>query len=103
MKGKSKLLQRKRGRVTGVLTEGSKKKYRIEWTDSSVGDIFGRSLEKNPAGDAPGVASPLFFLSRSPESLRITQKKTRNLMVTLILMNKKTSMSIMSSNHRTGW
>ena len=72
-----------------------------------MGDIFKRSLEKIPAGDAPGVASvPLLgeiILSRSPERLRITQKKTRNLMVTLILMNKKTSMSIMSSNHRTGW
>ena len=53
MKGRSKLLLRKRGRVSEVISEGSRKKYLIEWTDSTSGVIFGRSLEKFVAESAP--------------------------------------------------
>ena len=45
VKGKSKLLLRKRGRVVEVISDGPKKKYRVDWTDSTSGVIFGRSLE----------------------------------------------------------
>lgn len=53
MKGKSKLIEKKRGRVTEVVTQGTKKKYRVTWDDSSTGVIFARSLEKIPVVGAP--------------------------------------------------
>jgi hypothetical protein len=53
VKGKSKLLLRKRGRVVEVISDGPKKKYRVDWTDSTSGVIFGRSLEILPDNDAP--------------------------------------------------
>ena len=57
--GNSKLLQRKRGRITEVCTGAQKKQFRVEWDDTSVGVIFGRSLKKIEAvGDPPPVIGP---------------------------------------------
>jgi hypothetical protein len=56
VKGNSKLILQKRGRITEVCTENQKKKFRVEWNDSSVGVIFGRSLKKIAADGPP---SPL--------------------------------------------
>jgi len=55
VKGKSKLLIQKRGRIAEVITEGPKKKFRVEWNDSTSGVIFARSLEKIAADEPPGI------------------------------------------------
>jgi hypothetical protein len=52
--GKSKLLLRKRGRVIDVITDSHQKKYRVAWSDSTSGVIFGRSLQKCLPLEAPG-------------------------------------------------
>jgi hypothetical protein len=54
VKGKTKLLQRKRGIITESITEGTKKKLRVEWSDSTSDVVFARSLEKIPDVGAPG-------------------------------------------------
>lgn len=67
MKGKSKLLLQKRGRVTEVVTEGSKKKFRVEWTDSTSGVIFARSLEKISADvNPPPFIGPIIGEQETP-------------------------------------
>jgi hypothetical protein len=65
--GKSKLLLRKRGRVTDVITDSHQKKYRVAWSDSTSGVIFGRSLQKSLPLEAPDpLIGPTPIAHRTP-------------------------------------
>jgi len=67
VKGKSKLLKRKRGSVAEVIAEGSRKKYRVDWTDLTSGVIFGRSLEKLSAVGSPApLIGPILAEHETP-------------------------------------
>ena len=45
MKGKSKSLLGKRGRVESVNTSGKSAKHRVIWSDGTSGDYFTRALD----------------------------------------------------------
>jgi hypothetical protein len=73
--GKSKLLLRKRGRVMEVITESHQKKYRVAWSDSTSGVIFGRSLQKCLPLETPGA---LIGLHREDEYCREEHEDSDN-------------------------